>query len=302
MNSTRTTIKNTVIIILIILACIMVLRIIASITRNSKKSVELINNAGSVKAVFSKVPHYISVQSVVEGDPQVKVYPQVEGKFVRNAVVEGTTVKKDQPLVYIDRDQVGENFEYAVVYAPAAGLVTKFYYTDRGAMINPENAVAEVADGENIKTVFSVNQEDLMLLKKGQKARISFIGDDSISVEGVVELAPPVINEDTMAGSIVVKAPNTGGKMKIGMSVNVDVLTGETESILVPEQAVLLGDNGAYVYINDNGKAKTVNVVMGYKQNNDVEISGPGLKAGDEIITDGSFKLSDGVKVSTILK
>lgn len=299
MNKTRELIKNIAVILLIIILCIMVFRIIASIVKNSKKSVELIYNTGSIKAELQKVPHYISVQSVVEGDPQVKVYPQVSGKFVRNAVTEGMEVKKDQPLVYIDRDQVGYQYEYAVVYAPVAGMVTKLYYIDKGAAVSPEDAVAEVADVNDIKAVFNVDQDDLLKLKKGQKARISYTGDNSIFVDGEVSFAPPVISSDTMAGTVVVKAPNKGGKMMIGMSVDVDIITDEKDSILVPEQAVLLGDEGPYLFINENGEAKQVYVSMGYKQNNDVEVAGPGLVAGTEIITDGSFKLSDGVKIST---
>jgi membrane fusion protein (multidrug efflux system) len=299
MKNDRTNIKNIFIGILIILVCLIIFRMIASIIRNSKKPIALIYNVGSVKAELKKVPHNISVQSIVEGDPEVKVYPQVSGIFSRNAVSEGDIVKKDQDLVFIDRNIIGYKYALAPVKAPIAGEVTKLYYTDKGDAVNPNNAVAQVADDENIKVVFNVNQDNLLLLKKGQKARISFIDDDSIFVDGEVYSAPPFISSDTMSGTIVVKAPNKDKKMEIGMSVNVDVLIGEEDSILVPEQAVLLNESGAYVYLDVSGKAKAINVTMGYKQGEEIEISSPDLKPGDEIITDGSFKLSDGLSVDS---
>jgi len=299
MKNDRAKVKNIFTVILIAIICLIVFRMIGSIIRNSKKPIALIYNVGSVRAELQKVPHYISVQSIVEGDPEVKVYPQVSGIFAKNAVAEGDIVKKDQDLVYIDRNIIGYKYALAPVKAPIEGRVIKLYYTDKGDAVNPNNAVADVADDENIKVVFSVNQDDLLMIKKGQKARISFIDDASIFAEGEVYSAPPFISSDTMSGTIVVKAPNKDKKMEIGMSVNVDVLVGDKDSILVPEQAVLLNDKGAYVYIDVSGKAKSVDVKMGYKQGEDVEISGSDLKPGDEIITDGSFKLADGLSVDS---
>ena len=106
----------------------------------------------------------------------------------------------------------------------------------------------------------------------------------------------PVVDKDIMAGTVVVKAANKGKPLKIGMSVNVDVLTEEKESYLVPERAVLLGESGAYVYVNKDGKALQVKVNTGYRLGDKIEIEGP-LADGDSVVVDGNFRLSDGVTV-----
>lgn len=285
--------KWTVIVIVVIIAA----RLAASCVMGAKKAKEVIYNIGSIKLAKQTVPHILTVQGILEGDPQVKVYPQVPGKFAKNNVSEGQVVNKGDTLVSVDRDMVGQTFELAPVKAPIAGTVTKLYYIDRGDAVMPQMPVAEVANDDNVKVVFNLGQDDLLKVKKGQKATILYINDQAFSVEGEVFSVPPVIDKDIMAGTVVVKAANKAGTMKIGMSVNVEILTETKESFMVPEKAVLLGEETAYVFVDRAGKAAMVNVTTGYKVNDLIEISGP-LAENDDIVTDGNFKLYDGAKVA----
>ncbi len=284
--------------VLIGLGIIIFARVGCAIAKGSQKAKETVYSINSVKLAKQKVGHILSVQGILEGDPQVKVYPQVPGKFSRNAVPEGTEVKRDDVIVYIDRDMVGYKFQLAPVKAPVAGVVTKLYYIDKGDAVSPQMPVAEVANGDNVKVVFNLGQDDLLRVHKGQKASIFYINDQAFSVEGEVYSVPPVIDTDIMAGTVVVKAPNKARTMKIGMSVNVEILTEEKESYMVPEKAVLLGESESYVFLNRAGKAAQVKVTTGYRQNDIIEINGP-LADGDEVVTDGNFRLFEGAAVST---
>jgi HlyD family secretion protein len=205
-------------------------------------------------------------------------------------------VNKGDVISYIDRDIIGATFELAPVKSPIRGIVTTLYYIDRGGSVNPEMPVAEVANEDNIKVVFNLGQDDLLKVHKGQTAQISYVNDPVISVAGNVSSVPPVVNEDIMAGTVVVTGVNKAKTLKIGMSVNVDILTEIKESYLVPEKAVLLGEDGAYVYIDRGGKAAQVKVTTGYRLNDLIEIEGP-LSDGDKVVTDGNFRLFDGASV-----
>jgi multidrug efflux pump subunit AcrA (membrane-fusion protein) len=284
--------------ILIFLAVIAVVQIAISIAKNIKKTEAVVFNVNSIKLASQSVPHIMTVQGIVEGDPQVKVYPQVPGKFAKNNVVEGQMVNKGDIISYIDRDIIGATFELAPVKAPASGMVTTLYYIDRGDSVSPDKPVAEVANEDSIKVVFNLGQADLLKVKKGQKATISYISDPAIAMEGTIASVPPVVDKDIMAGTVVVKAPNKGKTMKIGMSVNVDILYDQPTVFMVPEKAVLLSDEDAYVYVNHGGIAQMVKVTIDYRVNDKIEIKGA-LNEGDEIVTEGNFKLYDGAKVST---
>lgn len=292
----RELVKKIVIGAAIVLGAFILFRVVVSIANGFKKQVPVVFNISDVKLEKQTVPHILSVQGILEGDPQVKVYPQVPGKFAKNNVVEGQMVNKGDIISYIDRDIVGATFELAPVKSPIAGMVTKLYYMDRGDSVSPEMPMAEVANQDDIKVVFNLGQDDLLKVHKGQSAQVYYVNDSAIGVTATVASVPPVVDKDIMAGTVVVKAPNKGRTLKIGMSVNVDILTEEKQNFVVPEKAVLLGEDGAYVYVNKNGKASQVKITTGYRINDMIEIEGP-FSAGDEVVTDGNFRLFEGASV-----
>ncbi|MEI7541812.1 MAG: efflux RND transporter periplasmic adaptor subunit [bacterium] len=292
----RNLVKRILILLGIVIAALIIYRIGTSVTNGLKKQKEVVFNISDVKLVKQNVPHVLSVQGILEGDPQVKVYPQVAGKFAKNNTVEGQMVKRGDIIAYIDRDIVGATFELAPVKAPVSGMITKLYYMDKGDTVSPQMPVAEVANENKIKVVFNLGQDDLLKVQKGQSAQIYYANDKTISLNAIVASVPPVVDKDIMAGTVVAKAANKGKILKIGMSVNVDILTENKESYVVPEKAVLLGEDGAYVYVNRNGKASQVKVITGFRINDNIEVDGL-LADGDNVITDGNFRLFEGAIV-----
>ena len=65
---------------------------------------------------------------------------------------------------------------------------------------------------------------------------------------------------------------------------------------MLPESAVLMGEGKTYVFINDNGKAKRVDVKLGYMANDKTEIT-EGLTEGMQVINEGNFKVNEGSKI-----
>jgi multidrug efflux pump subunit AcrA (membrane-fusion protein) len=234
---------------------------------------------------------------ILEGDPQVKVYSDITGKFINNAVNQGDYVNKGAIIANIDRDIIGQEFQPAIVRSPIRGMVKKLYFIDRGAAVNTALPIAEISNTERIKVVVSVGQEYLSKIKKGMPVSILPTFDRSISIQSSVSSVTPFVDSDTLTGSFDVKAPNNKN-MKIGSSVIVNVVTGKISAFMVPQGAVNMGMNDVYVFVNDNGKVRKVAVSQGYVSNERVEIKG-NLKEGDQLITEGSFKLSEGSKVTT---
>jgi multidrug efflux pump subunit AcrA (membrane-fusion protein) len=250
--------------------------------------------------VLKKEPVDIAYEfnGILEGDPQVKVYSDITGKFINNAVNQGDYVKKGDVIANIDRDLIGQEFQPAIVKSPIRGMVKKLYFIDRGAAINTSLPIAEIANTENIKVVVSVGQEYLSKIRKKMTVRIFPTFDRSVSIQSFISSVTPFVDSDTLTGSFEVKAPNNNS-MKIGSSVIVNVVTGKINTFMVPQGAVNMGMNDVYVFLNDNGKAKKVPVTQGYVSNERVEIKG-NLKEGNQLITEGSFKLSEGSKISTV--
>ena len=244
-----------------------------------------------------KVDIILDYQGTIEGDPQVKVYPSVGGKFQQNSVREGDFVHQDQTISLINRDIVGSDYQLAQVNSPINGMVTKLYYIDRGTPINPNNPIADVANISKIKVVLNVGQADLFNLSVGKKAKIYFSQDTNKSLDAVVDSVTPFIDSDTLTGQVTVKAPNINNLFKVGMTANVNILVGSTNTFMVPDEAVLADINQATVYLYVNGKAKLVKVQTGYAADARTEIISDELHEGDVLITQGTFKLFEGAAV-----
>ena len=60
-----------------------------------------------------------------------------------------------------------------------------------------------------------------------------------------------------------------------------------------------MGENTTYIYLVENGLAKQLFVSTGYRENDMIEISGAELKDGQEVITDGNFRIAEGAVVNT---
>ena len=68
-------------------------------------------------------------------------------------------------------------------------------------------------------------------------------------------------------------------------------------AITVPAEAVMTGPTGPYVYVvGAANKVSRVNVQVTATQAN-IAVIGKGLQAGEEVVTNGQYRLDDGVAV-----
>lgn len=279
------------------LVLIIVVQIAIKLIRVNKKEAEQSVKVSFVAAQAKEIIEDVAIQGVAQGDPQVKVYPIVKGKFERALVTEGDRVRKDQAIIYINRDMVGGmDYQLAPVKSPINGIVTKIYFSDRGASVSSDYPIAEVADPENIKVVLSVGEEEMVKVKNGMEAEIKSVYDADKAIKATVYSSTPFIDSDTMSGTIIVKGKNAGMLIKPGMSVDVRVLIGKRKAVMLPESAVLMGDGKTYVYINEAGKAKRADIETGFMSGAEIEAKS-GVTEGAQVITEGNFKLSDGTKI-----
>lgn len=120
--------------------------------------------------------------------------------------------------------------------------------------------------------------------------------------DAVIETVYPTIDAATHSFQAKLRIPNADKKLRPGMFVRTTLELGEIESILVPYLAVLklTGTNNRYVFINDNGIARRVEVTLGQRFDELIEIFAPGIKEGDEIVVLGQGRLVDGAKLEIL--
>jgi multidrug efflux pump subunit AcrA (membrane-fusion protein) len=106
---------------------------------------------------------------------------------------------------------------------------------------------------------------------------------------------------DTTTGTVLLKAtfPNVSRTLWPGQFVSTTIrLFTEENALVVPAQAVVMGQQGTYVYLVDqSGTARQQNVVVERTSANTAVIAS-GLTEGQQVVTDGQSRLTPGAKVN----
>jgi multidrug efflux system membrane fusion protein len=106
---------------------------------------------------------------------------------------------------------------------------------------------------------------------------------------------------DETTGTILLKAtfPNENNALWPGQFVNVTLTLSElTNAIVVPSQAVQVGQNGQFIYVVQSDQTVEMRPVQtGIAFKNETVVQS-GLKAGEMVVTDGQLRLAPKMKVT----
>jgi membrane fusion protein, multidrug efflux system len=92
---------------------------------------------------------------------------------------------------------------------------------------------------------------------------------------------------------------NQDGLLKAGSYARLKVVLNHKNKILIPENALLKIEQGDFVYVMIEEKAKMIPVKIGMREDVNVEIT-EGIKENDAVITSGLIKLRDGADVMDV--
>jgi multidrug efflux pump subunit AcrA (membrane-fusion protein) len=291
---------GTVILILGFIVFLVARNVIIKASQESQHLREISFSVSIAKAQKTGLTEYIHGQSIALGNPQVKVYPNaVTGLFIRNNFKEGDFVRANADLADIDRNVPGGYYNTAPVTSPIDGMIVRLYYNDKGASVSLDMPIAEVANINSIKIVVDLSEDQLFKVKPGQNVIITPAKQNTGGIHAAITDVAPFIDIDTLSGSATIIIDNKDRKIEIGTLVNVDIEIGKRLTFSIPQSAVLMGQSDTHIFVNKNNQAKKINITTGYIDRDLIEITGD-IKEGDEIITEGSFKLFDGAKIRVV--
>lgn len=191
--------------------------------------------------------------------------------------------------------------------APFQGIVTGKYY-EEGEMysgapsMSGKPAVVTLMQINPLKVIVSLSEQYYPLMKKGMEALITADVYKNEKFTGRVYRIAPTINAVTRSFNVEIEVPNRNEMLKPGMFVRVSLNLGEVETFVVPASTVLMqeGTNRRYVMIAGDGVARRVDVAIGKRFDDNLEIISETLKEGDLLITEGQSRLSDGDKIEVV--
>ena len=190
------------------------------------------------------------------------------------------------------RAQIGDR----VITAPFSGWVS-LRNISAGAIATQGTEIATISDVSTIKLDFPVPETLLSALKPGQSIGAEAAAYPGEPFRGRIHTIDPVIDPNTRAVMVRARLPNPDRRLRPGMLLTVAVETLPRLSLSVPELAVIGEGDSRFVYLVDKeGKARRTAVRTGLRSNGRIEII-EGLQPGQQVVTEGVVKLSDGMQV-----
>ena len=222
------------------------------------------------------------------------------------------TVNQLQATVAADAASVRDSkvqLDYTRVLAPIDGLAG-IRGVDPGNVVSTSTALVTLTQLHPINIMFSLPEQSLDVVRKAVQAdpaalQVSALDKTDahpIATGGVLRVIDNQI--DASSGTFRLKSefPNAGNELWPGQFVNVQLLVRTVDGgLVIPAQAVGRGPDGDYVYqVQPDDTVKMQPVVIAGEVGDSHVMIGSGLKVGEQVVTEGQFRLKPGSKVKAL--
>ncbi len=181
------------------------------------------------------------------------------------------------------------NFNNSVLYAPFDGIVANLFSKEFNIPSSSE-PFCTIIDNRNPEIVFNVLENELPLLKTGDKIKVSPFAITNYTTEGLITEINPVIDKNGMA-RIKAAVNDMQDKLYDGMNVKVRIQRTIGKQLVIPKEALVLRTNKKVVFTLRDGKS-IWNYVETGMENSEGYIITEGLKEGDMVIYEGNINLA----------
>jgi RND family efflux transporter MFP subunit len=147
---------------------------------------------------------------------------------------------------------------------------------------------------DSVKILISIQEKDVLLVKKGTKAEITVDAYGDKVFEGTVTRMADALDLSTRSMAVEIDIPNDDHLLKPGMFATVTLITAEhPNAITVPTMAIQKDDSGSYVFVAENTTALRRRVKLGADQGSLTEILS-GLDGSESVVVVGQQLVKDG--------
>ena len=193
--------------------------------------------------------------------------------------------------------------QYTSVTAPISG-VAGLRHVDAGNVVSAGSPLVTLTQTQPINVVFSLPERQLTALRQARAAgaipvQVSERGMSTVlAADGQLDVIDNQISSDSGTFRARAVFANADEVLWPGQFVNVRMRLGTlADAVVVPTQAVQRGPEGDFVYVVENDAVRQQAVSVGVEvDDRHVQIA-EGIKAGEQVVTEGQFRLKPGSKV-----
>ena len=192
------------------------------------------------------------------------------------------------------------HLEKTRIRAPFPGLVG-VRRVSRGAYLREGSVITDLTRVDEMKVTFAAPERFAKDLKPGVEVELRTPAFPGELFRGRLSVVDPVVDPATRTLRLVARIPNSGYRLRPGMSADVSVTLAErSQALVVPDEAVFAQGNQNFVYVVKSDSTVTLTPVeLGTRDSMQVEIV-RGITAGVRVIRTGHQKLYPGARVMPI--
>ncbi len=169
-----------------------------------------------------------------------------------------------------------------------------------GTLVRPGDVISTLDDLSLVKVDFSISELHLASVANGQNIEAKSIAYPGESFNGKVTSIDSRIDPVTRSIQVRAQIPNPDLKLRPGMLLQINVEKRVVDALVIPEEALIPEGESQFVYIiDDESKARKTKVIVGQRKPGWVQVL-DGLKAGQNVITEGTLKVRDGGEVNIV--
>ena len=261
-------------------------------------------NAGTVLVqVDDEIPRSTKAAAEINFQKTQRDYQRAEDLYQENSIsisqldASRLAMKAAENQLDIARRQL----DNTRIKSPIAGTVNA-RYVDRGTMVQPGKAVANIVDISVLKVRVNVSEREAFQLKPGDRVEISTDVYPGIVFDGTLDnIASKADEAHTYPVEIVVR---NGAKhpLKAGMFARIAFKSiAPTEALTIPRVALIGSIKDAQVFAVRGAVARLCTVVIGKQSADRLEVAS-GLADGDTVVVSGQNNLVDRARVQIVNK
>jgi len=198
------------------------------------------------------------------------------------------------------------NLGYTEIKAPITGQIGRTRVT-QGNVVGPDSgSLTEIVSQDPMFVTFPVSQREFLKVQdeaarkqRGQElaVRIRFSDGSQYPDTGRINFIDVTVDKSTDTVLLRATMPNPKGALIDGQLVRVSVESDKAdEKVLVPQSALVVDQQGVYVFVVVDGKA-AVNRIKPGGETGPYTIVDEGLKGGEQVVVQGITSLRPGTPV-----
>ncbi len=218
-----------------------------------------------------------------------KVTSTFEGRLTKLSFDLNDRVKAGEVMALVESPELlGKQLH---IKAPIEGVIIERAATT-GELVDKSKTIYTISDPTQLWAIAEVKERDIAAVKADQDATFEALAYPDEKFHGKVILVGNQVESGSRTIEVRIAVENSDGRLKPGMFADVEIVTTILDNVLlIPDNALQTDgeDQIVFVALDGNKFAKRV-VKLGLEQSGRVQILS-GVKAGENVVTDGSFVL-----------